>query len=473
MTTSYRQIILDILTNAQVRKVVSGISSTTIESIDTWLSNVKGQFYISSIDANVVSSGLKVSDRKVMLQNDWGVKLIGTQHPFLNKPTNIRYTNKRFCVTNTTEASSSGACTVLDENLNLMVNIGSKGTVFTSGEYSSAVDMTFSATSNKYLVACPVDHIVQVYKSSGVFDSTLGTPDTAGVPTTGSILFNTPVAVGVGERGIYVACAAGTVDTLPGGYIGFMKPDLSEPQAVLYPGKLGGTGKIFEGEVSGVKDMLVLSNPDKLVVLNGSDEIGIFDVDTGFKLERVINIPSEIYNTALGLSRLTADSTTIYVSAAATGEVIAIDIKTGKLVGKFGELRNESTLNTDHTLGYFNGLSGITLFQDKVITTESINNRIQSFGAYLLKAPAFTIDFKPVVVSDSAQVKYITVPAGTVIPNDVRIIDTDLNQEYTVDTALARKVKRFFVRFYIKPSSFSLNKPAVDLFPVHILCEDN
>lgn len=464
----YKQLIIDILVNPQVRKLVPGISSVTLAAIENWLGTMKGQFYLTAIDAVYASTGLKIQDRKVMLDNDWGVKLVGTQHTFLYKPTNIRFTNHRFCITNTADVTSNGACTVLDENLNLLTQIGSKGANFGAGEYTFAGDMTFDPTSAKYLVACPDDHIIQRFSDKGVFVDTLGTPGVAGTPSGATIAFDNPIAVGVGTRGLYVACGGTSA-----GYVEKILPDLSVAERILYPGKNGGTGKIFEGEVKNIKDMVVLSNPDKLIILNGTDEIGIFDVDSsGYVLEKVINIPSDIYSPSLGLNRLTVDATTIYVSASATGEIIAIDRATGEFLGKFGELRNESTLNSDHTLGCFNGLSGLTLFQDRLVTTESINNRVQSFGSSLCKNPQFAIDFTSILVSDTSQMKYITVPAGTIVPQDVRVVDTSDNKEYTVETAIARKTKRFFVRFYLKPSTFSLQKRALDLFPIHVLCED-
>ncbi len=470
--STYKQLIMDILVNPQVRKLVPGISNATLTGIESWLGTMKGQFYLTSVDAVFASPGLKIQDRKVMLDNDWGVKLVGTQHAFINKPTNVRFTNNRLCLTTTAELTSTGSCAVLDPNLNLMTVLGRAGTSFNTGEFTRAGDMTFDPITNKYLVACPDDHIIQRYDAAGVYVDTLGTPGVSGqpvAPTVGNngLAFTTPVAVGTGDRGFYVAC-----DTITGGFITQIRKDLSANSIPLYPGKNGGAGKIFEGEISHIKDMVVLTNPDKLLILNGTDEIGIFDVDAGFKLETVINIPSEIYSTSLGLNRITADASTIYVSASATGEIIAIDRKTGKYIGKFGELRNESTLNSDHTLGCFNGLSGITISSDRLVTTESINNRVQSFGTALCRSPKFAIDFTPVVISDTAQMQYITVPAGTVIPQEVRVVDRDLNTEFTVETAIARKTKRFFVRFYLKPSSFSLQKKAMDLFPIHVLCED-
>lgn len=480
MPSLHYQIIMDALRNPKVRSILSvAMSSATLDSIDNWLGNLRKQYYLDVLDIANLSSGLSLKDKNIALENNWGVKLINSSHPFIFKPSNIRYAAEKFFVTNSADVDQNGSCTVLDENLNLVTQIGKSGVAFGSGQYTAADDFIYLFNMKKYIVASKADHILQVYNESGVYEATLGTPATAGTSDVAVTLFDKPVAIAVGERGLYVCNAGsgigatGRIDLFTATTNGL--GEFNYVATPLYAGKSSGSGKLLEGEVTSPKDIFVTGSPDKLFVLNGNDEIGIFDVNAGFSLERVINIPSDIYSPSLGLSRLAVHNNTIYVTAANTGEVLAIDSRTGTFLGKFGELRNEATLNAPQTLGFFNGLAGVAISDNtgRVITTETNNNRIQTFGTSLLSAERFSVTFSPVKLPNTSLLKRITIPAGVdSLASEVAVVDVSNNREYTVQTAIDRQLKYFAIKLYFSPSVFSMHRSTLELYPISILCEE-
>lgn len=476
----YQKLIIAVLTNPAVKKVVGpALSGDTTDQIEKWLGHIRGQFYIPILDIEQtsVSPGLFVNDREISLSPEWGVKLNGSIHPYINRPTNIRNIQNRIYVSNSSDALTLEAfpAAVVDSNMNFVATIGSIGTSLVTGQYAQSDDFLFSPTHNKYFVVSTADNIIQLFDSKGQFVSSLG-DGTAGIPDILlGVKLNKPVAVAIGDRGVYICCKEGVAGgaTTKTGYIALLRPDFTFDSFPLFAGKNAGTGRLFEGEVDRPKDMVVLPNPDRLVVLNGNDEIGVFNAATGYTLEKLINIPAEIYSPSLGLSRIAVQGDVVYITASTTGEIIALSLSTGALVGKFGELKNESTLNSDQTLGVFNGISGVCFNGDKLVVSETLNNRIQQFGAYLVKNPQFIVDFVPVNIPLNAELHNITVPAGLELSTKINIIDRKTSIEYSRDTAIQRKTNYFTVRFYIEPKRFSMNKKKLELYPVYVLCEEN
>jgi hypothetical protein len=480
-TNIYQQLIMSILTTPAIRKIVSTIiSSETLDSIEKWLQSLRGRFYIPvfDIEQNSTSKGVVIKDREISLFSDWGVKLVGSTHPFINKPTNIRSVQDRLYISNSSDSAAvppiAAPASIVDSNMNFVISVGKIGTSLTTGQYTQSDDFLFSPTHNKYFIASSVDNIIQIYDSKANYLGSLGT-GVAGIPALLSpILLSAPIAVAVGERGLYICCKDGKVtgSGTKKGYIVLLKPDLTFDSIPLFAGKNGGSGSVFEYEVDSPKDMILSSSSDKLIVLNGNDEIGIFNVATDYSLVKVLNIPSEIYSPNLGLSKITSNGDTIYITAATTGQIIALSMSSGKLIGILGKLKDETTHNSDQTLTTFNGISGICFNQDKLVTTEVINNRVQQFGASLVQTPYFLIDFSTVSLPASTELYDVVTGVGSDTKAIMKIIDRATQKEYSLQSALFRKVRTLSVRVYLDTDSFSSAKSSIVLSPVVLLCEE-
>jgi hypothetical protein len=460
-TTVISALIQDVINNPKVRSILPGIRTETLDLVSKWLDNIKSDHYVSVPDLETSSTGLVMLDNTVSLVDDWGVKLTRQQHSFIDKPVRVRASQDRIYVTNqgadtTTSASS---CTILDQNLNLVGTVGKKQTTpnLNLGEYSDAQDFFFHASSKKYLITSSADNVIQVYNENGIYVQTLG-DGLAGTPSLSALSFNKPVATVVGENGIYVACYSGQGAVGAGnkGFVVKLRPDFSFDSILLYDKQNGGVGRIFEGEVSNIKDMQCLIAPERLVILNSTDEIGVFNLDGPIRLERVIQIPSDIYNNSLGLSKICVVNDILYVTCAGTGEVLALDFYTGALKGKFGQLRNEAVPSPEGTLGFFNGLSGICSYgTDKLLVTETLNDRLQVFGKSLIVSPIFYAEFNTINLPLNTELVDLVVTAGVKVPNRLSIIDASTGIEYSKQNAILRGIKSFRVRFYIEPYTFS------------------
>lgn len=424
-------------------------------------------------------SGLSISDGKVSLVESWGTKLSNKLHSFIDKPVNIVYKDGYFLIANGNDSEESAtACAVFDEQLNFLGTVGKKGSVLNSGEYSVASDFNYSKAESEFCIACPQDNVVHFYhESTKQFKSKIGT----GVAGTSATTLTEPIAIKYGLSRFYILCKSGVPSGATGpGYVSvYSRKTKSFLSIPIFNGKNGGSGKCFEGEISSPKDFFITSdgNTDTIYILNGTNEVGVFKVEAPsdvitFKLEKVINIPPQITSTNLGLSHIfvhvNGNNKTIYLTASDSGQVIAIDYKTGNLIGSFGRLADESGKENDDTLGHFNGLKGISIVNNKIYSCESLNNRIQVFGTSLF-TEQFHITFENITIAQNQQLKDISGSLLGTPLSSVKVIDFATKTEYDLRTAILNQFKNFHVKVLIEPYSFSRKTPTFVINPVFVI----
>lgn len=463
-------LIMSLVQNPKVQQILPTFrNDELIDSIYQHLVNITGQAYIKVIDIKDKSAGLVVEDRKIKLSQDWGVKLANTTHSsYIDIPASVRFISDTVMVANNNPMGAA-LVSIFDKNLNYVGPVGLRGLTYTAGQLTIASDCTYDASNGRYYIVSTPDNIVQVYNKAtmsyaySLGDGTLGANSTS---------MSAPVAVSVGVNGIYVLCQAGTPTGSTGlGYLATYTSAGVFKSIPLYKGKNGGTGRCIQGEISSPKDMVVVTTGgrDFVYILNSTDEIGVFSADD-WKMVDVINIPSNLSNASLGLSRMSIKDNTVYVTCANTGQVVAIDLKTKQLSGVFGTLRSEATADNDGTLGYFNGLCGIAALDDKLIVAESLNNRIQVFGKALLTESSFSITFEPVNIRAKKLIDIAPSLAGDAA-SDIVLVDPSDNTEYDIKTAIARNLDFFSVKMKIQPSMFSRKKQSFAIYPVYVLVE--
>jgi hypothetical protein len=121
----------------------------------------------------------------------------------------------------------------------------------------------------------------------------------------------------------------------------------------------------------------------------------------------------------------------------------------------------------------FNGLAGICVKGDKLITCETLNNRIQQFGSYVVQNPEFSFSFSPVSIPTNAELHDIVAPIGTDLTVKINVIDKNTSQEFSRDTAVMKKTSYFSVKLYVAPQKFSMKHKELSLYPLYVLCEEN
>jgi hypothetical protein len=443
-----------------------------------------GQRYLKIVDiANGgLSPGIYNTDSTIRLKDDWGVKLLSGTHSFVDLPANVRVYGNKVLLCNGGDETSPVLCSVLDTNLNYEKPVGKKGTDLTVGEYRTATDFMWDGEFDKYYIAASDDNIVHVYSentqeymySLGDTSPPPGNAGASGTAGTMTSQLTNPVAVGRGIARVYVLCNKGTpVGATGTGFVAQYTTDGNFIGIPLFHGKNNGNGRISQGEIKDPKDMYVTNSGgrDLIYILNGTGEIGVFEGDT-MDLKEVYNIPSNYPNSNLGLTRITVDANYLYITAANVGQVIAIDLKTKELVGSFGTLRSETEADAKHTLGYFNGLGGVAVLEDRLIVTESLNDRVHTFGLDFLTNPQFTVTFHPVRLSVGSTLVDITYSLTGDALADIVLVDLGNNQEYDIKTAIARHLDYFAVRLKLDPTQFSRKKDTFEIYPIYILMED-
>lgn len=439
-----------------------------------------GQSFIRIHQVLSKSAGLALNDRNISLTNDWGVKVDGLKQSFIATPTNIKARGEYLCIANNTLLTSSAYIT--DTNFNLLGPLGSHSLtpMLSSGQYQSISDITVSygnVLGERFYIASPNDNCIQAYdRTTFSFVKTIG-PD---LLTISAGALSSPVSIGIGVNSpkLYVLNSTGIPGGATGaGYLSVYKGVLNTFDSIpLFCGKNGGTGLCVQGEVKNPKDLFVLSGngkdgKDELFILNGvADEIGKFDSDT-YALKEVYRMPNELAGISLGLKRITVVNGVLYVTAESIGKVIAIDIKTKAYLGSFGELRSESVGESKGTLGYFNGLSGITSVGDKLLVTETLNNRVQSFSTSILADNDFQVTFQAYQLPINKRLVDITYSLSGDLEPDICLVDPSSGQEYEIKTALAIGLTHFCIRLKIKSEAFSNFKRSYELYPVYILLE--
>lgn len=478
MGSHLNQVIMSLLSDRKTVQNHSILKDTNILSdIELYLKSISDKSFLTISTIMECSDGLVKEQNKVSLKEDWGVMLTNKIHAnFVENPTNIRTNNdgSKFFLTNSSPSTSTVGNAVLDKNLNLIGLIGKKGTSYASGQYRVASDFSYNMKWKKYYVASEIDHVVQIYNEDGSYSSTIGTGATAGIAL-GEL--NSPVAVATGRTSLYIANKTGTVAGASGeGFISaYNAADNSFIDNVLWPGLRGGSGKVFEGEILKPRDMVVMEGSyDKLIILNDTEEIGIFDSRT-WALEDIINIPSQ-YQTgqtnALGLTKLCVKDQILYVTAQNVGQIIAIDLTTKKLLGNFGYVKSETTLDSPQTLGVYNGLSGVVVYNDRVITTETLNNRVQVIGKSLLtSSPTFYAITETVKVPLDKSLVAVTMDITNDLPSGMKIIDQRDLKEYDLHTAINKDVTHFAVKLEISPSVFTSKKKQYEIYPIWVNVE--
>jgi hypothetical protein len=471
--------LIALINNPKVAKIYPNLMEDQfVSNLTRYILANTGQLYFPVVDIESVSAGLSIEDNNVVLSHRWGVQLSATSHASLiDTPVNIRSVLDKILITNGGALASTVACGVYDQNLNFLAPVGKKGTVLTSGEYSVASDFTLNDAEGFYYIAASVDHIVHYYKTTDLsFVGSLGN----GTPGADGTEITNPSALGIGENFVYVLCSAGTPAGSSGpGFIARYNLANTFVDIPLYHGKNGGTGLVVQGEITAPKDMVIRPSGgrDYVYVLNGSDEIGRFVTDSpsnDLVLDTVYNIPTDVLGTNLGLTKIDVDSEFLYVTAQNLGEVIKIRLDDKTLAGRFGMLRAETTAEADQTLGYFNGLSGIAVIGDTIHTTETLNNRVQTFGTSLLADGTFDIEFRAVRVPLERKLTDITYSRAGGLFANLKIVDKgspNAGQEYDIDTAIKRDTRHFAAKLKIQPHVFSRAKSVYEIYPVYILSE--
>ncbi len=427
--------------------------------------------YIRVDNVEDKSEGLNISNDTLTLVNDWGVKVNRLRQNYINNPVSIKNIQGRYYIANSeSEDNTNKPCVILDSNFNLEGTIGSIGPG--SGQYTTASDFAFSSQKNKYYVVAPEEHKVLTYRHD-----TKAYVDSIGSGTAGADGddLTSPVAIDFGRLGIYVLCSGGTCAGASGtGFLARYSFDQEFRDIPLYPGKHGGNGECYRGEIKNPIDIHIQSvgGEDLVYILNGTGEVGVFNSDKNWQVQDVINVPNEYSGVSMGYKKIYADFDNLYLTAANLGKVIVIDLKTKKLVGAFGMLTDESSNNSDETLGYFNGLSGITVVGGNVVVTESINNRIQVFGKSLLKDNDFSIVYQNTHLPNSRDILDIVYSFKGVTVGDIKIVTLDNLNEYSIENAQSRRLEQFKIKVKIPAYKFSRKNSAFEVAPIYVLIQE-
>lgn len=448
------------------------------EAIAKRLATNTGQSFLCVSKIKSVSQGLVVSDRTVSLYSSLGVALSSSKQPFIKTPENIRFRGGYTFVCSN-DLLNTNVC-VTDANFNILGPLGSYGLTYSSGQYSSATDATVSHGSvlgDRLYVCSETDHIVQVYNREDF--SFLKTIGTGGISGADGLFLSNPVAVAVGTNPVrlYVLSSTGTPTGATGpGHLTVYKTSSNTFDSIpIFCGKNNGGGLCIQGEIKNPKDMCIVSGTtkdakDDIFILNGvADEVGRFDSET-YKLKDVYRMPLEYNGVSLGLKRIAVKDNILYITASSIGKVLAIDIHTKAFLGSFGLLRSETSGMGEDTLGFFNGLSGITLIQDKIVVSEALNNRIQVLTPDLFQKE-FSVTFHPVNLPPDKKLIDITYSLSGDLDADIVIVDPENDQEYDIRTAISLGMTNFSVRMKISPFMFSKSKRKYDIFPIYILLE--
>lgn len=474
-------LILAILSDPNVQRLHSTLREPSLlDTIALRLAANTGQsFYkIYEIEGQGISEGLTLKDRRVLLSESWGVKLSKTQNSFIASPSNIRFKGDSYLLVNNDPLSPTIPCQVLDKNLKLKGPVGARGLSLATGDYQDPVDFTADLSSNLYYITSKSDNIVQVYKTSDTsYVRTLGTIGLSGADAN---LLSAPVCTAIGNnpQRVYVLNNTGSPTGSNGeGFLATYSLQGVFQNINLFCGKNGGTGRLIQGEIKNPRDMVIApalddSKIEDIYILNGFDEIGRFRADT-LELKDIYTIPTITAGQNLGLARIAVSNGILYVTSTNTGEVYAIDTKTKALVGKFGILRSEAVGLSDDTLGYFNGLSGICVQDGRVIVTESLNNRVQSFGVSLLANPYFSITFLPTRLPMGKTLVSVTYPLTGNVKPDIVLVDPTTREEFEVSTIQSLGLDNFSLRIKISPHEFSRTRTHMDIYPVYVLMENN
>lgn len=481
------QFVLSVISSAEFLSAFPMITEDHINAIRNKITEDSDQKYYKhySIDKTSIPNGLSLINDELSLSNKWGTAATAKLHSFINKPKNIRYVPglDKIYVTNgdTGLPLSEGVipCCELDSNFNFKGYVGKVGTNLLLGQYNDAVDFVYSGTSQKYYIASKNQNIVHMYDGvTKQFISSLG-DGTAGAD---GLKITKPVSIGFGLSLTYILCQEGqpTGATDDKGFVVAYDKTNAVHSIPLFYGINNGTGQIFEGEISNPKDLKVKSgnSVDIIYILNGTNEIGVFDsstIQTNQKLKflDIITIPSELGFKSLDLNRIEVDNDYLYAISDKLGKVIAIDLKTKNLVGTFGSLSDESSTLMDDTLGYFNGLSGICLINDKILVSEETNNRLQIFGKSIVKQNNFEIIYDPFSMPFQKELVDISYSFNSSPVEDVKIIDMSTGYEISVASAVLKKVSRFKVKLVINSKFFSRKNKSYKVEPIFILTEDN
>ena len=457
--------ILSVLKSPTVLSEFPEVTGDLLQEIENVLTVSTSNNYTSVTQISSVSPGLTGGINQVYLNPDWGVRLNGFEHNYIDIPGALRSNGEKFFVTNTRNNGVIG-CTVLDKYLNL------EGIVGKPADYGQASDFIYNNRTQKYLIASKTQDSIKVYNSaSKKLETTIG----GGILSSSNASLSAPVAIGLGIR-MYVVCQTGQCSGLSpapvdDGFLKVMSSDgVSGFEVPLYPGKNGGTGRCFEGEIVSPKDIFVKNenNRDILYILNGTNEIGVFDTQD-WSLIKVYTIPNNLTGTQ-NFNRITVDSKYLYVTSA-SGKVIMIDLVTRGLYGVYGEMKDESNSAEEMTLGYFNGLEGITVSGDTIYTSETVNNRIQSFGKSLVSSDTFSVTFETTPLYGRRLKDIVPSIIGGQSFSSVKVISDRV--EYDLMTAVYRNLQQFQIRVYIKSSQFSKKNPIFTLFPIYLLTEGN
>lgn len=473
METTAVNFIKGILTHPTILEENLWLTEDVIDTLINQISIKNSKSYIEIVDIAKESQGLNVNQQNVSLASKWGTILTSKMSTYIDKPSNIHYINDQFLITNSNDDSDSfTACAVFDKEMNFLGTVGKKGTLLNQGQYSSAADFTYSALKKKYYIVSSADNIVHIYNS---YDKQYITSLGDGTQGADGNKLDTPLSIAIGKQYTYVLCNKGTPLNATGeGFIVAYDQENQVQSIPLFCGKNNGNGKCFEREIKNPKDMVLfhIGNIEHLMVLNGNNEIGIFNT-TNWDLVDIINLPIELGNlTDFGLTRIALEGDTIYLAATNIGKVIAISMREKKLIGMFGKLADESLMNDD-TLGLFNGLTGIAIKQGLIYTAEKINNRIQVFGSNLLNEKNFYIQFKNFAIPNSNSLTGINSSLSGNPFSKVSVIDENTKQEYDIETAVSRQINNFSVKAYIEPYKFTRLKPVLDIFPINISLKVN
>jgi hypothetical protein len=449
------------------------LSEEIINKIERQISVRETNSFRTITEIASVSEGLRYDSDTISLSEDWGVKLTSKNHYYIDRPESIRFNANEILISNNPVNSTIG-CAVTDVNLNLnkMIGVFSNTPNLSLGQYSQVSDFNCSIRKNRYFIVSSNNNIVHTYNlKNGQYESSIG-DGISGIPSTTDNHLSSPVSIDFGLSKTYILCSSGIPSGATGhGYVAVFKNDDTFDSIPIYCGKNGGQGHTYQGELVNPKYMFVeiLGDQELLYVLNGFDEVGVFDARVNYAHINTYTIPREITNQNLGLSKISKDNNNLYITAKNLGKIIAIDLKTKKLVGTFGILSDESGTDSPQSLGKFNGLSGITVVNQQVFVVETVNNRVQSFGKSLITNNKFFVLFESVNIPPNCRLKSLSYDlAGSPISQVKIVVGT---KEYDVSIAKEKRIQDFQVKIYIDPSEFSNIKTEYKIYPIYVLIE--
>jgi hypothetical protein len=453
-----------------------GLTSDFLDQVRLKLRTVNSNHFLPLHDVDDKSPGLEVFDNEVRLSMDWGIKLDGKKNAgVINKPSCITFKTDKFLIGDGDSTNVTLAGSVFDVNLNYLGQVGKKGTNLGSGEVPIVNDFEHSTQSASYYLVSTDSHIVQIYDDKNkAHTGAIGT----GVAGVDGTQITSPVALAVGTNGIlYVLCnkgePAGATVSSNSGFVAKYQSDGTFMEITLYQGLTNGSGSCFSGEIANAKDMVVTKykGKDHLLILNGNNEIGLFDASS-WKLVEIYNVPTSVSD-APDLDKITLDDKFIYAVSSSTGQVLAIDRKDRQLRGKFGTLADESSADAKSSLGKFNGLSGIAVVGNKIYTSESTNRRVQAYGTEMLDNSNFFVTLSMENIPNQKSLVDIVYSLKGNGVEDVKVLDTsNQNAELEVATAVARNIKAFKIKLILDPTRFDSVNKTLEINPVYILTKE-